>query len=464
MSGLEVELKFLIDPQDWPRILAVLPGAGVHSTSLSATYFDTPDRHIQAAGMTLRLRDAGGVVTQTVKQGLGPVRTEVEAIQPDGQLDLSWPILKDRFGSHILRDLGPIFTVTFDRQICLVRSGNSEIELAFDLGLVSAGGLSAPVRELELELKSGDPRDLFRLAETLSEAAPLWLSLQQKAARGYRLASGLAEDQALGARPVRLERGMRLKVAWQQVATAALGQVLTNAALLRNGGGPEALHQFRVGLRRFKASRAIFRKALKTGPDLPMPEVFDALATLCGQARDLDVLMDQGDPPPALVAAQATAHVRVRQAVSSPEFRALSLGLAEGLVCTDLSDPATDDHGVRHHARRILTRRRRRLEAVGEDITDLDDAARHELRIAAKTLRYGAEGFAGLFGEPVSQRYIRNLTRLQDALGDLNDLATGLDLRQSLGLAVPGSGDQRARLMKQAQEAWKRLRSTPGFW
>ena len=437
MSGLEVELKFLIAPSDWPKILTVLPEGEIQTKTRSATYFDTPDRDLQARGLTLRLRDAAGVVTQTVKTGIGPVRTEVEALRPDGDLDLSWPILKDALGPRARGELSAIFTVVANRQ------------------------------ELELELKSGHPRDLFRLAATLSGTVPLWLSLQQKASRGYRLASGLDAHQALSARPVSLDRTMRLKSAWQAVAMAAMDQILTNSALLREGGGSEALHQFRVGLRRYKAAMATFKKALRKGPVQPMPEVFDGLSTLCGQARDLDVLAGRGDPPPALVTARAEARDRVRAAVSSPEFRQLVLAMTEGLVCSDPADPATDDHGVRHHARRILKRRRRRLEAVGDDITNLDDDARHELRIDAKTLRYTAEGFAGLFGEPVTQRYIRNLTRLQDALGVLNDLAEGLRLGQGLGLAAPRAADiagHRARSLKEAQAAWKRLRSTPGFW
>jgi len=467
MSGLEVELKFLIDPADWPRILAVLPEGHIETRALSASYFDTSDRTIQACGLTLRLREGDGVVTQTVKRGIGPIRTEIEAPRPDGRLDLSWPILKDALRGHPRGEPGPLFSVVVNRQIQVVRSGESEIELAFDHGTISAGALQDPVHELELELRSGHPRDLFRLAATLSEAAPLWLSLQQKAGRGYRLANGQDAHQALSARPVQLERGMRLKEAWRTVALAAMDQILTNAALLRQDSGPSALHQFRVGLRRYKAARSTFRDALKAGPDQPLPEVFGGLSRLCGQARDLDVLMERGDPPPALVAASTLARDQVRAAVSSPDFRQLVLAMLESLVCSDPADPATDDHGVRHHARRILTRRRRRLEAVGDDITGLDDATRHGLRIAAKPLRYAAEGFAGLFGEPVTQRYIRRLTQLQDALGVLNDRAEGLRLGQSLGLASPGT-DAMARLrdqeIKDAQAAWKRLRSTPGFW
>ncbi len=467
MSGLEVELKFLIDPADWPKIMAALPEGDSETRTLSATYFDTPGRHLQARGLTLRLRESAGVVTQTVKRGIGPVRTEVEGLCPDGKLDLSWAILEDALGCSNGAAPSPIFTVVANRQVRVVSLGETEIEVAFDLGVISAGSLQDRVQELELELLSGHPGDLFRLAAILSQAAPLWLSLQQKAGRGYRLASGLDAHQALSARPVVLDRRMRLKSAWQAVALAAMDQILTNGALLRQDGGPTALHQFRVGLRRYKAARATFRDALKAGPQQPWPEVFSALSTLCGEARDLDVLMAQGNPPPVLIAACTKAHESVRAAVSSPEFRHLTLAMMEGLVCSDPADPATDDHGLRHHARRILARRRRRLEAVGGDISDLDDAARHDLRIDAKTLRYAAESFAGLFGEPVTQRYIRRLTHLQDALGLLNDRAEGERLSRSLGLDAPGTeatAHRRAQEIEQAQAAWKRLRSTPGFW
>lgn len=40
----------------------------------------------------------------------------------------------------------------------------SEIEMAFDTGFIVAGGLWSPMREIELELKSGELIDLYGLA------------------------------------------------------------------------------------------------------------------------------------------------------------------------------------------------------------------------------------------------------------------------------------------------------------
>lgn len=88
------------------------------------------------------------------------------------------------------------------------------------------------------------------------------------------------------------------------------------------------------------------------------------------------------------------------------------------------------------------------LEEVtrGGNLVDLDDEARHQLRITAKKLRYAAEFFSPLcMGKAETKRHKRFITAmegLQDQLGSLNDLATAPDMLSKLALSgVPGAGD-----------------------
>ena len=69
-------------------------------------------------------------------------------------------------------------------------SGGAEVELALDEGQIISGAEQASMREMELELKSGTPASLYRLALQLHEALPLRVLAQSKAARGYMLKSG----------------------------------------------------------------------------------------------------------------------------------------------------------------------------------------------------------------------------------------------------------------------------------
>jgi inorganic triphosphatase YgiF len=71
----------------------------------------------------------------------------------------------ERFAPKKLRrKLKPIFKTSVHRITLPVRTKQSEIELAIDLGSIIAGRRSNPIKELELELKSGRLTDLFRVA------------------------------------------------------------------------------------------------------------------------------------------------------------------------------------------------------------------------------------------------------------------------------------------------------------
>lgn len=86
--------------------------------------------------------------------------------------------------------LKPLFTTDFGREKWRVTQGDSQIEGALDRGEVSAGDLREPICELEMELLSGNARDLFAFARTLSDAGGLRLGSLSKAARGYHLQQG----------------------------------------------------------------------------------------------------------------------------------------------------------------------------------------------------------------------------------------------------------------------------------
>jgi triphosphatase len=69
-----------------------------------------------------------------------------------------------------------------------------------------------------------------------------------------------------------------------------------------------------------------------------------------------------------------------------------------------------------------LDRRLRQFRRLAEQFDQLDIAERHQLRIAAKHLRYAGEAYASPYGAKAS-RYLSNVARLQDGLGAANDVA-----------------------------------------
>jgi triphosphatase len=96
-----------------------------------------------------------------------------------------------------------------------------------------------------------------------------------------------------------------------------------------------------------------------------------------------------------------------------------------------------------------LTRRFRKIRRQGKKLARLDARSRHKLRIQAKNVRYASEFFADLFpGKNASRRrakFLSALERVQDCLGDLNDIAvhedriTAIANRRGLGQRRRGS-------------------------
>jgi triphosphatase len=124
---------------------------------------------------------------------------------------------------------------------------------------------------------------------------------------------------------------------------------------------------------------------------------------------------------------------RAQDAVRSARFRSLTLDVAAWLETGQWTNPQDDlvrDRGdlpIAVYAAEQLTRCWRKMRKKGGALADLDAGSRHKLRIQTKKLRYAAEFFANLFQNKRAvkrrKQFLSALERLQDGLGDLNDIA-----------------------------------------
>ncbi|MDT8880083.1 CYTH domain-containing protein [Halomonas saccharevitans] len=202
----EIELKLALGALDTedaggaealrrhPRLAGVTPAL----TQLGNTYFDTPEGDLEAARMALRLRRADGRLLQTLKtrgQGGGGLSTrgEWEWEVPGPGLDLeglaALPPMTER-EAGLLERLAPRFATDFERETWWLEHEGATIELALDIGEIRAGERAVAIRELELELKAGEPEALWSLAEALTDRVALRPSDTSKAARGGALLDG----------------------------------------------------------------------------------------------------------------------------------------------------------------------------------------------------------------------------------------------------------------------------------
>jgi triphosphatase len=288
-------------------------------------------------------------------------------------------------------------------------------------------------------------------------AVPARLEFRSKSQRGYELIDDNG-DAPVTAERVDLVPGISTRDGFKAIGRACLKQIVGNGpALLK--GDPEGVHQMRVGLRRLRAALSLFADML---PDPQTAAIKTGLQWLQGElgpAREFEVLMKRVVAPvkkrrarwdgvPSLshelAEKREAALSRAQDAVKSARFHALTLDIAAWLETGDWTRPQDDrirDVGrvpIEVSAARQLDRRWKKIRRKGKAVARLDAKRRHKLRIQTKKIRYAAEFFGSLFpGKRASKRRRRfrpALEALQDALGDLNDIAVHEELIGATGM------------------------------
>lgn len=219
MKNQEVELKLTLPagPASLrPAALRRLLGASgsTRHQSLETVYFDTPKSWLKDHGMALRVRKVGTKRIQTLKvpgssldglQSFVEFEAEIRGNRPILAAIADGKIRRRLERNGVMAQLRAVFTTRFERATWLITRGDSQIEVALDIGGIDVKSAKAPIAEIELELKSGQPVELFHCAERLAEDIPARLGSATKAARGYALAYDLKASPAR-AEPLELDR------------------------------------------------------------------------------------------------------------------------------------------------------------------------------------------------------------------------------------------------------------------
>ena len=466
----EIELKLDVPIHSLPRLTggSLLKRAATSArkpASLVSVYFDTDKLRLRDKGLSLRVRRIGRRLVQTVKQensvsarlARNEWEHDVRSNEPD--LDAARDTaLAPLLNKKLRRGLKPVFETRVRRKVFQIQSGDSEVELSIDKGKIEAGRKSSPLCEVELELKHGQVSDLFKLAKTLADEVPLRLAVNSKADRGYALLT-THKPEAVKAAPVALAPDIDAQSAFQTIAGACLHQLVANQPLMLDDD-PEGLHQMRVALRRLRAAISLFSDMLPDPQTSALKTELKWITGELGPARELEVFVKRVVNPVAdrkpdrpgvavlsreLWQRREETLARAHAAVESPRFRSLVLDTAawieDGDWISNPEDPARmlRQRPIAEAAADQLNRRWKTILKKGKNLDELEPPLRHRLRIQAKKLRYAAEFFAGAFPRKKSMKrrkdFVASLAKLQDALGDLNDIAVHEEL---LGRLVDG--------------------------
>jgi triphosphatase len=256
-----------------------------------------------------------------------------------------------------------------------------------------------------------------------------------------------------------------------------LAQLRANQPGALQGDDPEFLHQMRVTVRRLRALLMLCRGLSGRRQRKGVERGLKWLAGALGPARDSDVFLREIWPPlratldvnpwigrlDELWIEQRRGHGQyARHVLTSGRYRRLMHGLELWISAQMQRDgaagkrPADWCQSARVFARHALKRRATRVRTYGRVLDDIDAEALHRLRIDVKKLRYLMDAFSPLLPRARVRAMQALLSRLQDVLGSLNDLAVA---EQKIDAALPHAkrGDV-VRLRKQVT-AWRALRT-----
>jgi inorganic triphosphatase YgiF len=468
----EIEIKLAIPSDALARLardprLKALASDGPRRKRLVTTYFDTPDRRLMAAELALRVRREGRRRIQTLKTAshpeLGPLARgewEREIVGERPVLDAAWlSEIDDKDARRLLAKakirarLEPLFSTDFRRQTWRVRRAGSVIELAIDKGTIEGPDGRAPISEVELELKSGDPGVLYGVAREIAEIVPAVVETRSKAERGYAL--GRPSRTGVRGLPFEIARDANVETAFRIVGRTCMAHARANETLVRESPSPEGVHQLRVALRRMRSALSAFRDVLPEEDRRRTTEDLRWIAASCGAARDWDVFRTQLLKPlarhvehePALTrvtraadAARTRAYAAMRTTLESRRMTRSLLEIEEWWERGDWASAMGDwrSASVREFARLVLRRLHRKVMRLGSNLRELPEAELHELRIRCKKLRYAAEFFRGAFPKKSADAFLAALAGVQDHLGSLNDAVVARELLAELARSARG--------------------------
>ncbi len=253
----------------------------------------------------------------------------------------------------------------------------------------------------------------------------------------------------------------------RRVALAYLAQAHRASRHLDDPDEPEALHAFRVGMRRLRSCLRAYAPILGDTLGGKLRRQVKKIASATNPGRDAEVqlrwaleLGRPDDPAEApgvtwlagrLEAQRDEAYAHARDALLE-RFDALEKKLRRRLQTYTVERVVGEDEPSMRFGAVAAAALALQAHALREDLAQVkgveDEAIAHRARIHGKRLRYLLEPFATEV--PSVKPVVKRLKGLQDLLGDLNDLH---NLNDTLGRALEDSALARAKRLREEATA-----------
>src|SRR4051794_14834478 len=443
------ELMAGTDLRPDPAVSPVAEGEPVQHR-LAATYFDTADLRLAAAGLTLRRRTGGEDAGWHLKVPAGPdARSEVRLPLGRSTRSVPEPLQKMVWAQTLGSALRPVAEIVTDRTVrrLVDVTGHVVAEVADDRvtarrllpteGPGDAAGAATSWREIEVELGAGSADVLSDIDARLRERGLPQAPGASKLARVLDLSPGN------GAGPAR-SRELTVDSPAGDVLLAHVREQVQQVRaqdLLVRLDAHDAVHKMRVATRRLRSALTTFGPLVDADLADRLRDELKWLAGELGAARDAEVMRDRvrtaveteadvvDSRPVAAVAdaelgqAYRTAHDRVPAELDGDRSHDLLMAL-EGLVrAPPLTGRAARRAGkvLPRQVARSYTKVRKIVAQAGATPPGAErEELLHDARKAAKRSRYAGESVSVVFGKD-AVRFAAAMEDVQEALGEHQD-------------------------------------------
>lgn len=255
---------------------------------------------------------------------------------------------------------------------------------------------------------------------------------------------------------IQLDPAMSSNEATKMILHFLLQVIRINQAHIAKDLDTEFLHDFRVAIRRTRSALGQIKNVFPTETTKRFKKDFAFVGKLSNQLRDLDVYLLNEDTYKAVLPdilrddihplfnylrkKRSTVFQEVISGLASKKYAKILQDWEAFLNEPPLDSPAASNANlpIIGLARKRIYKKYQNIVKTGNLILEnTEDKKLHFLRIECKKLRYLMEFFSSLFTRQKINRLIEQLKKLQDNLGDFNDLCIQLAYLRNIAEELP---------------------------
>ena len=435
------ETYVLSEPHGRDVVEQLAPERLLHVSEVEKTvrYFDTFDWRLYQKGLAL-IQAGNAVYLQRISDGEYPLRDQIEMKQHiEGRFWWMFPEgeLRDTLrGALSVRAL--LLRAQVRQKVCGFGVLNADEKTVVRLFLTHTSTENGHVATLALRSVRGYERDFENLCRRFMKL-DVAHAAEDVFERMMNLAGCVPGDYSS-----KLNLGLNRDVSGGEATYEILKYLhdvmRQNETGIRADWDTEFLHDFRVAIRRTRSALTQIKGVLPKDAVAHFKDEFRQLNRSTNRVRDLDVYLLEEETyramlprslQPGLDAVFARLKSERRRALNDmvqvldkPEYLDMMnswTAFLQGVRSRGGKDSAVPAIAL---ARKFIYKRFKQILKKGQAIGDhTPDEALHDLRIDCKKLRYLLEFFASLFPKDKMGKLIGYMKKLQDNLGDFNDLS-----------------------------------------